>query len=156
MDAEIWAPLTDLKTAAKRDTDSCIVLTLETAEFADVDAFCKQRPDLELSAQRESDYYAKLTSFFRPIRTVVWVTALLIGVGGLFGGLNTMYAAFAARVRELGMLQCLGYRRLAIVISLMEESLVATMAGVLLACIAAAVLLDGVAVRFSLGAFGLI
>jgi len=155
MDAEIWAPLSDLKTAAKRETDSCIVLTLDTAEFADVDAFCKQRPDLELSAQRESDYYAKLTSFFRPIRTVVWVTALLIGMGGLFGGLNTMYAAFAARVRELGMLQCLGYRRLAIVISLAEESIVATTAGTLLACAAAVTLLDGLAVRFTLGAFGL-
>ncbi len=155
MDAEIWAPLTDLKTATKRETDSCIILTLDRAEFADVDAFCKQRPDLELSAQRESDYYAKLTTFFQPVRTVVWVTALLIGMGGLFGGMNTMYAAFASRVRELGMLQCLGYRRLAIIVSLVQESLLTTTAGALVACFVAVMLLDGVAVRFTLGAFGL-
>ncbi len=155
MDAEIWAPLTDLKTATKRETDSCIILTLDTAEFADVDAFCKQRPDLELSAQRESDYYAKLTTFFQPVRTVVWVTALLIGMGGLLGGMNTMYAAFASRVRELGMLQCLGYRRVAIIVSLVQESLLTTTAGALVACVVAILLLDGVAVRFTLGAFGL-
>lgn len=155
MDAEIWAPLTDLKTATKRETDSCIILSLDTAEFADVDAFCKQRPDLELSAQRESDYYSKLTTFFQPVRTVVWVTALLIGMGGLFGGMNTMYAAFASRVRELGMLQCLGYRRVAIIVSLVQESLLTTTAGALVACVVAILLLDGVAVRFTLGAFGL-
>ena len=155
MESEAWAPLTDLKIATKRDTDSCVVVTLADAEFADIDAFCKQRLDLELSATPEAAYYAKLSAFYAPIRAVAWATALLIGLGGLFGGLNTMYAAFASRVRELGMLRCLGYRRAAIVVSLVQESVLTTAAGALVACAAAVVLLDGVAVRFSTGAFGL-
>jgi predicted lysophospholipase L1 biosynthesis ABC-type transport system permease subunit len=60
---------------------------------------------------------------------MVWATAALIAMGGLFGGLNTMYAAFAARVRELGTLQTLGFPRRAIAVSFLQESLLATAAG---------------------------
>ncbi|HWL92097.1 MAG TPA: ABC transporter permease [Phycisphaerae bacterium] len=157
IDAEVWAPLDDLKQATKRATDSCVVLTLEPekAEFADVAAFTKTRVDLELAAVRESAYYLRLADFFAPIRLVAWVTAGLIALGGLFGGLNTMYAAFASRLRELGTLQSLGFRKSAIVLSLMQESTLATAAGALVACSAGMLLLDGIAVRFSMGAFGL-
>jgi len=86
---------------------------------------------------------------------VTWITAGLIAVSGVLGGLNTMYAAFASRVREIGMLQCLGYRRSAIVLSLIQESCLTTLSGALLACAAALLLLDGLAVQFSMGAFGL-
>jgi len=157
VEAEVWAPLADLKTASKRDTISCVIVTLdpEEAEFADIAAFTKMRPDLELVAMLEREYYGKLAAFFAPIRVVAWVTAGLIGLGGLFGGLNTMYAAFVSRVRELGTLQSLGFRRLAIVVSLTQESMLATAAGGLIACALGVWLLDGLAVRFSAGAFGL-
>jgi putative ABC transport system permease protein len=157
LEGEVWTALTDLKTATKRETVSCVIITLdaEKAEFADVAAFTKTRVDLELSALPELEYYARLAAFYGPIRAVAWVTAGLIGLGGLFGGLNTMYAAFASRVRELGTLQALGYRRAAIVVSLAQESSLATAAGSLIACAIAMVALDGLSVRFSAGAFGL-
>ncbi|MCW5765378.1 MAG: ABC transporter permease [Phycisphaeraceae bacterium] len=156
MQAEAWTALTDLKAATKRETDSCVVLALGDAEFADIDAFARQRLDLELTAIPETRYYAGLASFFRPVQAVVWATALLIAAGGLLGGLNTMYAAFSSRVRELGMLQCLGYRRGAIVLSLVQESLLAASAGAVLASIVGLAMLDGLAVRFSTGVFGLV
>lgn len=155
MDAEIWCPLSDLQVATRRDSLSCVVLTLDNAEFADVDAFCKQRLDLELVALRESDYYAKLLDFYRPIRALVWATAALVALGGALGGLNTMYAAFASRVRELATLQTLGYSRRAIALSLTQEAVLATAAGALIAAALAVTALDGLAVRFSMGAFGL-
>lgn len=156
MDAEIWVPLTDLQIATKRDSISCVVVTLDTAEFEDVAIFAAQRLDLEMTAIRESDYYGSLLKFYGPVRAMVWATALLIGLGGLFGGLNTMYAAFAARVRELGTLQTLGYSRQAIAVSFLQESLLATATGALLATFLALATLDGVAVRFSMGAFALL
>lgn len=157
-ESEVWAPLNDLKEATKRESDSVVVLTLDPsrAEFADVEAFAKTRLDLQLTAMRESEYYAGLAEFFGPIRAVAWVTAGLIAMGGVFGGLNTMHAAFASRVRELGMLQALGYRRRAIVVSLIQESLLATLVGALIACAIAVAILDGVSVRFSMGVFGLV
>lgn len=158
LDAEVWVPLADLMTATKRETISCVVLTLEPgeAECADIAAFALMRPDLELSAMPEREYYDQLAAFFGPIRAVAWVTAALIAIGGLFGGLNTMYAAFASRVRELGTLQSLGYRRGAIIASLVQESSLATAAGALGACAAGSLLLDGLGVRFSAGAFALV
>jgi putative ABC transport system permease protein len=157
MESEIWAPLTDLQIAAKRDNLSCVVLTLDdNAEFDDVDAFVKQRLDLELVAMRESDYYNKLAAFFAPIRAMVWVTAILIASGGILGGLNTMYAAFASRVREVGALQVVGFSRRAIVASLVEESLLASAGGTVLAAMLALLLLDGLTVQFSAGVFGLL
>ena len=159
IDGEIWMALTDLKELTKRTTDSCVVATLGAgpgaAEFADVQAFCRQRLDLEITSMMESSYYSKLADFFAPIRAVTWITAGLIAMSGLFGGLNTMYAAFASRVREIGMLQCLGFRRRAIVLSLMQESCLTTLSGALVACAIALLFLDGLAVQFSMGAFGL-
>lgn len=157
-ESEIWTTMGDLMEATKRDSVSCVVITLDPdqAEFEDVGVFTMMRPDLELVAMREIDYYNDLAAFFAPIRAVVWITAGLIAVGGFLGGLNTMYAAFVSRVREFGTLQSLGFKRRAIALSLVQESTVAAAAGTLLACAVGVMLLDGLAVRFSMGAFGLI
>src|SRR5688572_3334273 len=157
MEAEIWTRLSDLQIAARRDNVSCVVVTMESADgFDDVDTFARQRLDLELVAMRETDYFSNLSAFFRPIQLMVWTTAILIATGGLLGGLNTMYAAFASRVREIGSLQAIGYPRYAIVASLVQESVLATAAGALLAAAVGFVALDGLTVRFSMGVFGLV
>jgi len=156
MDAEIWVPLTDLQIATRRDTLSCVVLTLGEATITDVDIWAKQRLDLELVAMREREYYASLSAFYRPVRVMIWTTAALIAMGGLFGGLNTMYAAFGARVRELAALQTLGYPRRALMISFLQESLLMTAIGAVAALVIARLFLDGLAVRFSMGAFALL
>ncbi len=155
IESEIWCPLTDLQIAVKRDSLSCVIVTLADGEFDDADAFAKQRLDLELIAMREGDYYRKLAAFFSPVRTMVWITAILIASGGILGGLNTMYAAFASRVREVGALQAMGFSRRTIVKSLVQESVLAALAGTLVAVVVGLLLLDGVTVQFSLGAFGL-
>lgn len=156
MDAEIWIPLTDLQIATKRESSvSCVVVTLGAARFADVDLFAKSRLDLELTAIRERDYYASIAAFYAPIRAMILVTAGLVAAGGLLGGLNTMYAAFAARVREIGALQAIGFTRTAIVLNLTEESLFAAACGAIIGAAAGLLLLDGLAVRFSMGAFAI-
>ncbi|GJM18967.1 MAG: ABC transporter substrate-binding protein [Phycisphaeraceae bacterium] len=156
MNAEIWLPLTDLQIATNRDASlSCVIVTLDGGTFADVDLFAKSRLDLELSAMAESDYYASIAAFYGPIRVMIIVTAILIASGGVLGGINTMYAAFAARVREVGMLQALGFTRAAIVLNLTEESVFASACGALIGAAIGLVLLDGLAVRFSMGAFAL-
>jgi len=155
MSGELWTSLTDLQVATKRDGLSCVVLRLGSAEFADIDAFTKTRVDLELSAITEADYYADLLRFYRPIRIMIWVTALLIATAGVLGGLNTLYSAFAARVREIGTLQSLGFSRRAIVLSLMQESLLVAMSSVLIALVLCRLALDGVAVSLTMGIFQL-
>jgi putative ABC transport system permease protein len=128
-------------------------MRLEDGDFANVDLFTRQRLDLELAALRESEYFARIASFYAPIRGMTWMTAVLIATGAVLGGLNTLYAAFAPRIREIATLQAIGYKRGAILFSLIQESTLASLCGALLASLVAVWLLDGVAVSFSIGSF---
>ena len=156
LESEIWATLGDLRVLAKRETLSCVVLRLDDpADYAEADLFAKQRLDLELSALRESDYYSRLSAFFKPLRAMTWITAGLIAASAIFGGVNTLYAAFASRVREMATLQSIGFGRGALLWSLVQESTLACLTGALLASVVAVVLLDGRTIPFSIGAFTL-
>ena len=59
------------------------------------------------------------------------------------------------RVRELAMLQAIGFRRRAIVLSLVQEATILAAAGSLIAGLLALLLVHGAAVRFTMGAFTL-
>lgn len=156
MESEIWFDRNDLMTAIKRDKLSCVVIRLASVDdFKNADLFCKQRLDLELVALRESDYYGKLAAFYGPLRGMTWLTAALIGAGAVFGGLNILYAAFASRIRELATLQAIGFGRGALLVSLVQETLVSALVGTLLAAFLAIVLLEGVTIPFSIGVFHL-
>lgn len=156
LEAEIWTGLGDLQVASRREnTLSCVVVTLDTAEFADVEAWATMRLDLELAAIPEAEYYASLRRFYRPIQLMVWATAVLVALAGILGGINTLYAAFAARTRELGMLQALGFPRRAILATLVQESLVASSAGGVIGCLLGRLLVHGHTLRFSMGVFAL-
>ena len=157
MEGEIWMPLSSLRTKTQRTTDSCVIIALAPGgDIADIEAFAAMRIDLELVAMRESDYYAALTRFLAPVRWLVVATAVIVAFGGLLGGVGTMDAAFASRVRELGTLQALGFRRRAITWSFLQESSLAAAAGGLLAALIALIGLDGVAVRSSMGTFAIV
>ena len=125
LESEVWFDRNDLATITQRDSLSAVYLRLDEAEFDDVHVFTLQRNDLELSAIREDNYYEKLSSFYAPIRAMTWVTAALVAAGAIFGGLNTLYAAFASRIREMATLQSIGYTRKAPLVSLTQESLLA-------------------------------
>lgn len=156
LESELWATLGDLRVLSKRETLSCVVVRLDdTADFDEADLFAKQRLDLELSALRESDYYDRLSSFFKPLRAMTWITAGLIAAGALFGGINTLYAAFASRVREMATLQAIGFGRGSLLLSLVQESTLACLTGALVASLLAVFLLDGRTIPFSIGSFTL-
>jgi putative ABC transport system permease protein len=156
MEAEIWAPLQDLRVASKKEKLSSVVLTVEDpADAGEADLFAKRRLDLELTAIPEAVYFGSVEAFYRPVRIVVWTTAILVAAGAFLGGITTLYAAFAARARELATLQVLGFSRAAILLGLVQESLLLASAGSLAGAAAGAILLDGVAVRITMGAFGL-
>lgn len=157
IDAEVWCRLEDLRVATRRDTYSCVVATLAAdADVSDVETFTRVRTDLEMTAIRETEYYGRLLDFYAPVRAMVWATAGLVALGAFLGGLNTAYASYAARIREFATLQAIGYPRRAIVVALLQESVVQAAAGGIGAAALGLVLLDGRAVRISMGAFGLV
>jgi putative ABC transport system permease protein len=156
IDGEAWVPITDLLVQTRRATISTVVVSLGPGgDAGDLEVFAARRPDLELSAIEETAYYAGLAAFFGPVRMLVGLSALLVAAGAMLGGLNALDAAFAARAREIAMLQVLGFRRAAVVASLIQESLITVAAGSLPAIVLAAALLDGAGVQFSMGIFSM-
>ncbi|MBI3096818.1 MAG: ABC transporter permease [Planctomycetes bacterium] len=156
VESEIWAPLHEWNEARRRQDISAIAVRLAGPEsFPEVDLFCKSRLDLELMAQRESEYYSALAAYYGPIRGMAWAMAAIVALGGLFGGSNTIYAAFKGRIREIGTLESIGWRSHAVALSLVQESLLQSALATLLASGAVVALVHGAAVRFTMGAFRL-
>lgn len=153
-ESELWCPLADLQAALKRQDLSLVAVTMESADrVADVDMFCRERTDLELKAVSEAGYYADLQKHYRPVRMLGWVVVCLVAGSGIFAGLNTMYGAVMGRIRELATLQAIGYRRRAILLTLVQEATLLACGGALLACAFALLFVNGMAVRFTMGAF---
>lgn len=156
LESELWCPLESLQVATQRQDLSLVAVRLsEPAGMADLAEFCKERLDLEWQATPEMVYYASLQRHYAPIRMVAWLIVVLLSGAGILGGLGAMYSAVIGRVRELAMLQTLGFSRRAIALSIVQEGTMLATAGALAAMTLSLLLLNGVAVRFSMGAFTL-
>ena len=57
-----------------------------------------------------------------------------MAVGGVFGVMNTMFAAISQRIKDIGVLRILGFARWQILVSFFLESLVLALVGGLLGC----------------------
>lgn len=64
-----------------------------------------------------------------------------------------MYGAVVGRVRELATLQAMGFRRRAILLTLIQEATLLSCGGALVACLLGLMFVNGTAVRFTMGAF---
>ena len=156
LESEIWCPLADLQQSLKRQDLSLVAVGLKPGvPPTELELFCKERLDLELQAVPETEYYAALQRHYRPVRMLGWTVVWLVAGAGMFAGLNTMYGAVVGRVRELSTLQALGFRRRSIVLSLMQEATLLATAATLLAAVLAMTVVNGMAVRFTMGAFAL-
>ncbi len=155
-ESEIWCRLDGLQQAMKRQDLSLVALTLADASaFSDLDLFCKERLDLELQAIRETTYYDSLQKDYGPVRGLAWLVVLLLLVAGIVAGMNTMYGSVVGRSSEIAALQTIGFGRRAIALSLIQEGLLLAAAASLLAAILSIVFVNGIAVRFTMGAFAL-
>ena len=155
-ESEVWCDLSQLQTATRRQDLSLVAMLLAPdRSAAEISLFCKERTDLELRSQREIDYYQTLQQHYRPVRYVAWLVVVLVSFAGVFAGLNLMHSAVVGRVRELAMLQSIGFRRRAILLSLIQEGAVLAAIASLLSGLVALTFLNEMAVRFTMGAFTL-
>ncbi len=155
-ESELWCRLDDLQQTLKRQDLSLVAMTLgPTADFQDLNLFCKERIDLELQAIRQTEYFATLRKDYAPVRWLAWLVVSLIAGAGVFVGLNTMYGSVVGRIRELATLQTIGFSRRAAILSVVQEGTILAMTGALIASVIAYGLANGAAVRFTMGAFEL-
>lgn len=78
--------------------------------------------------------------------------AVMLVCGGVFTGMNTLFAAIMGRVREVGMLRTLGYTKATISFSFFLEALLISVAGGIVGS-ALALFLNGLPMRIPMGAF---
>ena len=150
-ESELWCEKNDALALTNRDRLSCVIARADAVGARQLERLAFRRSDLELSALPEPRYYESLGAFFRPIATISWLCALLIAAGALFGGFNTLYAAFGARTKELAALRAIGFSRGSLFISLITESLLSCLSGTLLACILAVFVVEGISISLSAG-----
>ncbi|HXD86285.1 MAG TPA: ABC transporter permease [Urbifossiella sp.] len=88
----------------------------------------------KVKAFSEPLYYQELTKTNEQFLTWIVFLAVVMAVGGVFGVMNTMFASIAARIKEVGVLRILGFKRWQILISFMLESLAIAFMGGLAGC----------------------
>ena len=79
----------------------------------------------QLEVKPEIDYWATLseqTSMF--VEFIGLFVVIIFSFGAAIGAMITMYAQVAARTREIGTLRALGFRRRAVLVSFVAESVI--------------------------------
>ena len=131
-ESEIWTDGKLLQAAFNRgDTYQSVCVRLNSpGAFRQFKDSLASDPRVNVKVQRESEFYAShSTTLTTLIDTLGILIASLMAIGAVFGALNTMYSAVAARTREIATLRALGFGGGAIVVSLMLESLALALAG---------------------------
>lgn len=131
-ESEIWTDARGLQSAFNRGSSFQTIRT----KLQSQNAFATFRDSLttdrrvNVTVRTEREFLAgqsgQLTGI---IQTAGLAIGLLMGIGAVFGALNTMYSAVATRAREIATLQALGFGSLPILVSVMVEALLLAFAG---------------------------
>jgi putative ABC transport system permease protein len=139
-DSELWCDASVLAQTYKRPEN---IFQSVTVRLTSPDAFPSFKdamtsdPRLTVQVDREVDYYARQSQMVSTlIRVLGFLVAFVMGIGAVFGALNTMYSAVAARAREIATMRALGFGGGTVVMSFVFESLLIALAGGVLGCLA--------------------
>jgi putative ABC transport system permease protein len=138
VDSEVWGDADVLGGAYQRPKGvyQSLALRLERGQGVEKlrDALSKD-PRLKVQVDGEVEYYRKESrGLTQLITTLGQLVAVVMGVGAVFGALNTMYSAVAERSREIATLRAIGFSVAAVIVCFLIESLVIAFGGGLLGC----------------------
>src|SRR5262245_7859597 len=80
-------------------------------------------------AVSEPRYYQDLAKSNSDLMFMVVVVAIIMALGGVIGVMLVMFAAIAQRIKDVGVMRVVGYKRWQILVSFMLESLVIAIVG---------------------------
>lgn len=145
-ESEVWADAAVLAPAYHRGSSyqTVLVRLASAGNFQQFKDSLTSDPRITVKVERETDYYAAQSRTMRGMVTgLALVVCTLMGLGAIFGALNTMYTAVAARARETATLEALGFGGSAVMVSVMIEALVLSFVGGILGAIGAWLAFDG-------------
>jgi putative ABC transport system permease protein len=138
--SEVWARDTVIQQEFGR-TNSYTTIVVRTRDAASAEKAAKALKSsqgaagITVAAVPEMEYYSKLSETGQAFRIAVYFIGVVMGIGGVLGIMNTMFAAISQRARDIGVLRLLGYTRSQVLISFLLESLVIALVGGLIACL---------------------
>jgi len=139
-ESEIWGDYDAMAPAIGRN-GGCESLTLRLSNPATLAAFDKEvraNPRVQLQIDSEPKYYENLAGpTAGALLGLAAFVAVIMGIGAVFGAMNTMYAIVAQRTREIGTLRALGFSRFSILLSFVLESILLALVGGVLGCLVA-------------------
>lgn len=134
-ESEIWVDASVLQSAYRRGSSyQSVIAKLESADaFEGFKNALTSDPRLDVQVVRESEYYAEQSVMLSNlITTIGYLIAILMGIGAVFGAINTMYNAVASRTREIATLRAIGFGSTPVVASVLGEALaLATVGGLI-------------------------
>ena len=138
-DSELWCDYSVLRQVYQRPLNmfqsATARLTSPEALTGFKDALTSD-PRVTVQIDREIDYYAKQSRQLTTLITVLGsIVAVVMGIGAVFGALNTMYSAVSERSREIATLRALGFGSGSVVTSFVLEALFIALVGGLLGCV---------------------
>jgi putative ABC transport system permease protein len=138
-DSEVWCDSAVLNQVYHRPENIFQSVTVHLTSSDALSGFkdsLTSDPRLTVQVDRERDYYDKqsqaLTTLIVVLGTIV---AVVMGIGAVFGALNTMYSAVAERSREIATMRALGFGTGSVALSFVIEALIISFLGGVLGCI---------------------
>jgi putative ABC transport system permease protein len=145
-ESELWSDARVLQPAYRRGNSYQSVLArLESDEaFQPLKDALTSDPRLQVTVLREREYYAGQSQVMQMIiRTIGIGIAGLMGLGAIFGAVNTMYSAVSSRTREIATLRALGFGGLPVMASILAEAVLLSLIGGAIGGLVAYLLFDG-------------
>jgi putative ABC transport system permease protein len=154
-ESELLADVDTVGSSLERNGySSAVALLTSAAEFTRFKDALTTDPQLKVDVQREPDYYAAQSKQLTKIINVVGKTvAIIMAIGAMFGALNSMYSAVAARGLEIATLRAIGFGALPVLLSVMIEALLLSLIGGIIGASLAWLFFNGHSVSTLGGAF---
>jgi putative ABC transport system permease protein len=132
VESELWCDASVLQGAYQRGNSfQSVYLRLTSADsFQQLKDSLTSDPRVNVTVIREPDYYAQQSQVLNQV--ILWIgvpIAVLMGIGAVFGAVNTMYSAVASRTREIATLRALGFGSVPVVISVLAEAALLSVIG---------------------------
>jgi len=147
-ESELWTDINVARSTFVRIGSSSVLAALDGGDGLErLKAAIAAEPRLSLDVLREDDYFSGQTRQFRAtIGVLAGVVTVIMGLGAVFAALNSMYAAVAARGKEIATLRALGFAGFPVVVSVMIEALLLALAGAALGALIAYLLFNNLSV----------
>ncbi|WP_254058475.1 ABC transporter permease [Dyella sp. S184] len=146
MDSEVWGDAGVVADTYRRGGSRASV-TVKLADPKAFDAFkteLEANPQLKVDVSTTLDYFSKQSEGMSSFLTVIGiVVGSIMAIGAIFGALNCMFAAVAARAREIATLRAIGFRGLPVVVAVMLETMLLALLGGLLGGLLAWLVFNG-------------